>query len=121
MPGTFSEDAGATVIFTGTVRRYSRGRVVQHLFYDVYEEMALSEFASIGREIRERWNIEKLTIVHRTGSVEVGEISDFIAVSSEHSDEAYKAPRYIIEELKSSVPIWKKEVWSGGEEWVQGS
>jgi len=114
-------EAGALVVFIGNVRRTSRGRQVEYLEYEAYREMALKEFARMGEDVKEKWKIKKLAIVHRTGKIKLGEASVVIAVSSPHRKEAYKASRYVIERLKQSVPIWKKEVWKGGERWIQGS
>ncbi|MER3446270.1 MAG: molybdenum cofactor biosynthesis protein MoaE [Candidatus Dadabacteria bacterium] len=114
-------ESGAIVVFIGTVRKSSRGREVKYLEYEAYREMALREFSRISREIRQMWDIRKLAIVHRIGKLSLGEISVLIVVSAPHRDEAYKASRYAIEKLKQAVPIWKKEIWEGGEEWIQGS
>ncbi len=114
-------ESGALVVFIGTVRRTSRGREVEHLEYEAYREMALKEFDRLGEDIKEKWKIKKLAIVHRTGKIKLGEASVVIAVSAPHRKEAYKASRYAIERLKRCVPIWKKEVWKGGEQWIQGS
>jgi molybdopterin synthase catalytic subunit len=114
-------ESGAMVVFIGTVRKSSRGREVKYLEYEAYGEMALREFAKIGQEIKQMWNVRKLAIVHRIGKLNLGEISVLIVVTAPHRDEAYRASRYVIEKLKQSVPIWKKEVWEGGEEWIQGS
>ncbi|MGH7890295.1 MAG: molybdenum cofactor biosynthesis protein MoaE [Thermodesulfobacteriota bacterium] len=114
-------ESGALVVFIGTVRRTSRGREVEHLEYEAYREMALKQFDRMGEDIKEKWKIKKLAIVHRTGKIKLGEASVVIAVSAPHRKEAYKASRYVIERLKQSVPIWKKEVWKGGEQWIQGS
>ncbi len=83
--------------------------------------MARREFAKIAQAIKEKWNIRKVAITHRVGRLEVGEISVVIAVSAPHRGEAFEASRFAIEALKKTVPIWKKEVWDGGEEWIQGS
>lgn len=114
-------ESGAVVVFIGSVRKISRGREVEHLQYEAYKKMALQEFYKIGEAIKEKWNVKKLAIVHRTGKMKLGESSVVIAVSAPHRDQAYQASRYVIEKLKQSVPIWKKEVWKGGEEWIQGS
>ncbi|MGH7808118.1 MAG: molybdenum cofactor biosynthesis protein MoaE [Thermodesulfobacteriota bacterium] len=114
-------DSGAIVTFIGTVRRLSRGREVKYLEYEAYKKLALREFRSISDDIKEKWNVKKVAIVHRTGKLKLKEASVVIAVSASHRDEAYQASRYIIERLKKRVPIWKKEVWDGGEEWIQGS
>lgn len=117
----FDAEAGALVVFIGTVRKTSRGREIKYLEYEAYKEMALKEFRKIAKVIKESWNIRRLAIVHRLGKLNLGEASVLIAVSAPHRKEAYQASRYIIEQLKQSIPIWKKEVWEGGEEWIQGS
>ena len=114
-------ESGAIVVFIGTVRKSSRGRKIKYLEYEAYREMTLREFSKIAQEIRQMWDIRKLAIVHRIGKLDLGEISILIVVSAPHRDEAYRASRYAIEKLKQAVPIWKKEVWEGGEEWIQGS
>jgi len=117
----FSASSGAVVVFLGTVRDHSRGREVKSLEYDIYPEMALRELSAIAAAIREKWEVGKITIIHRFGVLRVGEISVFIAVSAPHREEAYAASRFAIESLKKTVPIWKKEVWDGGQEWIEGS
>jgi molybdopterin synthase catalytic subunit len=103
------------------VRKLSKGKEVKYLEYEAYKEMALREFCKIVEEIKEKWNVKKIAIIHRTGKIKLGEASVIIAVSAPHRDEAFQASRYIIEKLKQTVPIWKKEVWEGGDEWIQGS
>ncbi|MGQ0793479.1 MAG: molybdenum cofactor biosynthesis protein MoaE [Deltaproteobacteria bacterium] len=115
------DEAGAVVVFIGAVRKSSRGRVVRHLEYESYKEMALREFQGIAEGIRRQWSVRKIAIFHRTGKLQIGEVSVLIAVASAHRNEAYEASRYAIERLKQSAPIWKKEVWDGGEEWIQGA
>lgn len=112
------EEAGAIVTFLGTVRRHSLGREVRHLEYEAYPEMAEAKLREIGREIEERWGV-KVAIVQRVGHLEVGEASVAIAVSAPRRKEAFEAARYAIDRLKEVVPIWKKEVWEGGEEWIE--
>jgi len=114
-------ESGAIVVFIGTVRKLSRGREVKYLEYEAYSEMTLREFDKIAQEIRQMWSVRRLVIVHRVGRLSLGEISVLIVISASHRDEAYRASRYAIEKLKQTVPIWKKEVWEGGEEWIQGS
>jgi len=114
-------EAGALVVFIGMIRKLSRGREIEYLEYESYKEMAIREFKKIAEEMKNKWNVRKIAIVHRTGKLKVGEVSVVIAVSASHREEAYQASRYAIEKLKQSVPIWKKEVWEGGEEWIQGS
>jgi molybdopterin synthase catalytic subunit len=114
-------ESGAIVVFIGTVRKLSRGREVKYLEYEAYSEMTLREFDTIAQEIKQMWSVRKLAIVHRIGRLSLGEVSVLIVISASHRDEAYRASRYAIEKLKQTVPIWKKEVWEGGEEWIQGS
>lgn len=114
-------DSGAVVIFIGTVRKSSHRREVLYLEYEAYENMAIKEFRKLAAETKSKWNVKKVSIVHRIGRLKVGEISVVIVVASPHRDDAYKASRYIIEKLKQKVPIWKKEAWDGGLEWIQGT
>ena len=117
-----SPDAGAVASFVGTVRRRSRDRDVLHLDYEANEEMAEEMLARLGAELTERHGLTAVAIHHRTGRVEIGEPSVVIAVSSAHRAAALDACREAIETLKASIPLWKKEAYSGGEEWIgQGS
>ena len=104
--------------FTGTVRRESRGRRVVHLEYEAYEGMAEDVMAEIAAELRARHDILEIAIHHRLGRVDVGEPSVVIAVSAAHRAAALAACREAIDELKERVPLWKKEVYEGGEEWI---
>ncbi len=111
---------GAVVTFAGAVRDNSRGRRTEYLVYDAYGEMAEKKMREIGDEIRARWDVDRVTVLHRIGRMEIGEISVLIAVSSAHREPAFEACRYAIDRLKESVPIWKKEVWTDGEAWIEG-
>ena len=111
-------EAGAIVPFIGTTRNNNEGRKVIALDYDGYPEMAEKELARIGAEAAKRWPICKMAIVHRLGPVQIGEASVIIVVSSAHRDAAFGASRFAIEEIKKTVPIWKKEVFEGGEVWI---
>lgn len=111
-------EAGAIVTFIGTTRNQNEGRQVLSLDYEAYPEMAEKELKRLGEEARKRWNIQRMAIVHRVGRVEITEPSVIIAVSAAHRDDAFQACRYAIEEIKKSVPIWKKEVFEGGEVWI---
>jgi molybdopterin synthase catalytic subunit/molybdopterin converting factor small subunit len=113
-----TDDAGAVASFVGTVRRRSRGRDVVYLEYEAYEGMAEAEMERIARELRERFELCAVAIHHRTGRVEIGEPSVVIAVSAPHRQEALAACKEAIDTLKQTVPLWKKEVYEGGEEWV---
>lgn len=110
--------AGGTALFVGTTRNHSDGRSVRALEYDAYIPMALKLMNRIAADVRIRWAIHKISIVHRIGRVEVGEASVAIAVSSSHRAEAFEGCRYAIDTLKSEVPIWKKEFLEDGEIWV---
>ncbi len=113
-----SPKSGAIATFIGTARNHNDGRRVISLEYEAYPEMAERELARVGEEARRRWNIDRIAIVHRIGPVRISEASVAIAVSATHRHEAFEACRFAIEELKKTVPIWKKEVFEGGELWV---
>ncbi|MDJ0498456.1 MAG: molybdenum cofactor biosynthesis protein MoaE [Acidimicrobiia bacterium] len=115
-----SSSCGAITLFLGTVRDHSAGKTgVTHLEYEAYDDVVESKIREIVAEARDHWAIERAAVVHRTGSLEVGEASVAVAVGSGHREEAFSAGRYIIDELKARVPIWKKEHWPGGAEWVR--
>jgi MoaE-MoaD fusion protein len=117
-----SEDAGAIATFVGTTRARSRGRDVIRLEYEAYEGMAEAEMERIALALRERHEVIDVAIHHRVGPVEIGETSVVIAVSAAHRAAAFEACREAIDTLKQSVPLWKKELYVGGEEWIgQGS
>ena len=109
---------GAVIVFRGVARRFSRGRDVVHLEYEAYPEMAEKVMAQIADEVKARWSVSRVAIVHRTGVLEIGQASVVIAVSAPHRGEAFEAARYAIDRLKELVPIWKKEVWSDGSQWI---
>ena len=111
-------EAGAVVTFLGTARKSSRDREVVYLEYDSYPEMAEKKMTSILQELKERYGVTDAAFIHRIGRVELGETIVAIAVSAPHSKEAFEASRYAVKRLKSIVPIWKKEVWTDGEEWI---
>jgi molybdopterin synthase catalytic subunit len=113
-----SDYDGAICTFQGVARRYSRGREVVHLEYEAYPEMAERKLEEIGEELRVKFGVERVAIHHRTGVLEIGEASVAIAVASPHRKEAFAACQYAIDRLKQVVPIWKKEVWSNGEQWI---
>jgi MoaE-MoaD fusion protein len=110
--------AGAIATFVGTTRTHSRGRTVVHLEYDAYPEMAESEMARIADEVKARHDVLHVAMAHRTGHVPIGEASVVIAVSAAHRGPAMDACREAIDTLKRTVPVWKKEVFEGGEEWI---
>lgn len=110
--------SGAVASFLGIVREFARGRQVSYLEYDAYPEMATATMRQIGDEIRNRWPVDRIAMVHRIGRLTIGEASVAIAISSPHRREALLACAYAIERLKEIVPIWKKEVWTDGAEWI---
>jgi MoaE-MoaD fusion protein len=110
--------AGAIATFIGTVRDHGRGRTVTHLEYEAYAPAAELSMAQIGDEIRDRWGVDHVAIVHRIGSLTVGEASVVISVASAHRDAAFEACRYAIERIKEIVPIWKKEHYADGAAWL---
>lgn len=111
-------EAGAVASFIGTVRRRSRGREVVHLEYEAYEEMAEEMLGQLAAALTERHGLCAAAIHHRLGRVEIGEASVVIAVSAPHRSAALDACREAIETLKTTIPLWKKEVYAGGEEWI---
>lgn len=113
-------NCGAIVTFLGTVRDHSGDQSTDHLEYEAYPDMAEEVLRTIVDEAHERWRIGHIAVQHRVGRLEIGEASVVIAVSSPHRAEAFAACRYVIERLKQSVPIWKKEFGEDGESWVGG-
>ena len=113
-----SEQAGAIATFTGTTRLQSRGRTVLHPDYEAYEEMAEQVMAQIAADLKGRYDLCEIAIHHRTGRVEIGEASVVIAVSAPHRQDALAACKDAIDFLKDQVPLWKKEFYEGGEEWI---
>jgi molybdopterin synthase catalytic subunit len=109
---------GAVIVFRGVARRFSRGRDVVHLEYEAYPEMAEKVMAQIGDEIKARWKVSQVAIVHRTGVLEIGQASVVIAIAAPQRGEAFEATQYAIDRLKEIVPIWKKEIWSDGSQWI---
>jgi molybdopterin synthase catalytic subunit/molybdopterin converting factor small subunit len=112
------ERAGAIATFTGTVRRQSRGREVNHLEYEAYTEMAEEVMAKLAAELAGEHDLCAIAIHHRVGRLEIGEASVVIAVSAPHRQDALAACREAIDRLKETVPLWKKELYEGGEEWI---
>ena len=113
-----SDEAGAIATFTGTTRKSSRGRDVQHLDYEAYEGMAERVMAEIAEALHARYELTAVAIHHRVGRVAIGETSVVIAVSAPHRADALAACDNAIDELKERAPLWKKEVYDGGEEWI---
>ena len=111
-------EAGAIATFIGTTRNNNQGRKVIALDYEAYREMAEKELARLGEEAKKKWQICRMAVVHRIGPVQITEPSVMIAVSAAHREAAFAACRFAIEEIKKTVPIWKKEVYEGGEIWI---
>ena len=111
---------GAVVVFDGIVRNHTRGRETRYLDYEAYEEMALKQMGQLADESRERFGVRHVTIVHRLGRLEVGETSVLIVVASAHRAQAFDACRWLIDTLKRTVPIWKKETFADGVVWAPG-
>ena len=109
---------GGVVTFLGTTRNETDGRRVLYLEYEAYEEMAEKMLTRIADEVRERWGIEHVALAHRFGRLEIGEVTMVVAVASPHRAEAFAACQYVVDRIKQSVPIWKKEVFQDGEMWV---
>lgn len=117
-----ADEDGAVLLFLGVVRDHADGRSVDGLHYDVYESMAREVLREIAGEAARDAGVERLHVVHRSGSLDVGEVSVAIAVSSPHRAEAFQASRQVIEEIKKRLPIWKEEHYTGGEAgWVEGT
>jgi molybdopterin synthase catalytic subunit len=112
-------DIGGIVSFIGTVRDTSRGRSIRHLEYDAYPEMAEREMERISQEAAQRWPGTRVAVAHRRGRLEVGEIAVVVVAGAPHRGDAFAAARYTIDTLKERVPIWKKEVTTDGEYWVE--
>jgi molybdopterin synthase catalytic subunit len=111
-------EAGGINVFIGAVRNETKGRRVIRLEFEAYEKMALKEMQKIADVMIKRWPLHKVLIHHRTGILQVGEVPVVIAVSAAHRDAAFEACRFAIDTLKQTVPIWKKEVFEEGEQWV---
>jgi len=112
-------NCGAVVMFSGTARDHAVGRDnVEELEYEAYEEQVVPRLGEIASQMRSRWaDLGRIAIIHRVGVVPIGESAVVVVVSSPHRGEAFEAARYAIDTLKSTVPIWKRETWSGGQSW----
>ncbi len=111
---------GAVVVFDGIVRNHSRGRQTLHLDYEAYEEMALRQLHEIAGQARDQFGVRHVSIVHRLGRLQIGETSVLIVVASAHRAQAYEASRWLIDTLKKTVPIWKRETFVDGTVWADG-
>ena len=117
---TKSGEDGAVVVFDGIVRNNTRGRRTLHLDYEAYEEMALKQMEGLAEQAREKFGVRQVTIVHRMGRLGIGETSVLIVVASAHRGAAFEACRWVIDTLKKTVPIWKKETFADGAVWADG-
>lgn len=113
-------ECGATVTLDGYVRQFTKGRETLYLEYESYEPMALKEMEKLVEAAHQQFEISNVGIVHRLGKLEIGETSVVISVASPHRKAAFAACEWLIGELKRTVPIWKKEVYVDGEEWIEG-
>ena len=112
--------AGAVSIFIGNVRNRGKFGNVLEMYYEAYGEMAEKKMIEIESEVKTKWNIKKLVAIHRIGNLKVGETSIIIGVCSEHRHEAFEACKYIINNVKTRVPIWKKEISNESQKWAEG-
>lgn len=113
--------SGAVVLFLGTVRAINQGRRIESIEYEVYRDMAEKRMMELGLELKKRFKINDVAMIHREGKLGIGEISVAVAVSAEHREEAFNACRFAMDRIKSSLPIWKKERLEEGESiWVEG-
>lgn len=114
--------AGAVAVFVGTVRDHSDDHSgVTHLDYEAYDDHVVESIAVVVAEAQQRWPIVRGVVEHRIGRVGLGEPAVVVAVSTAHRADAFEAARYLIDELKARAPLWKKETWPGGSEWVEGA
>lgn len=114
------DESGAVALFYGVVRNENLGRNVQYLEYDAYPEMAIKKMQEVADEVRAKFPVTGIGVLHRIGRLEIGETSLLVAVSSGHRSEAFAACHYAVDRIKQIVPVWKKEVWEDGEAWVEG-
>lgn len=113
-----SPECGGIDVFIGTVRNATKGKRVLKLEFEAYKPMAIKEMNKLSSEAFKLWPLQKVLIHHRTGTLDIGEIPVIIAVAAAHRDAAFEACRYLIDNLKRTVPIWKKEFFEDGEVWV---
>ena len=113
-------ECGATATLDGYVRKFTKGRETLYLIYEAYNEMALKEMKKLVGQAQRQFEIANVGIVHRTGRLEIGETSVVISVAAPHRRAAFEACEWLIRELKRTVPIWKKEVYADGEQWIEG-
>lgn len=114
------DESGAIALFYGVVRNENLGRAVHYLEYDAYPAMAIKKMREVADEVRAKFPITDIGILHRIGRLEIGETSLLVAVSSGHRAEAFDACHFAVDRIKQIVPVWKKEVWTDGSEWIEG-
>lgn len=114
------DESGAVALFYGVVRNHNMGRTVQYLEYDAYESMAIKKLREVADEVCAKFSVNGIAALHRIGRLEIGETSLLVAVSSPHRKEAFEACHYAVDRIKETVPVWKKEVWEDGSEWIDG-
>src|SRR5919205_1025483 len=112
--------SGGTALFLGTVRDHNESKSVLRMYYEIYKEMAQKNLAIIEYEAKTKWKINNFVAIHRTGLLKIGEVSVAVAASGEHRDQAFEACRYGIDQIKTKAPIWKKEIYKNGAQWVDG-
>lgn len=112
---------GGINVFIGAVRDMTKGKKVVRLEFEAYEKMALSEMQKLAQKAFKQWPVERIALHHRTGILQVGEVPVIIAVAAAHRDAAFEACRFLIDTLKQTVPIWKKEIFEDGEVWVSAT
>jgi len=113
-----TDDSGAINVFIGTVRNSTQNREVMKLEFEAYESMALKELRKIVDQVKARWPVNEIAIHHRVGELAIGDVPVVIAVSTPHRTQGFEACEFAIDTLKLAVPIWKKEIFADGEEWV---
>jgi molybdopterin synthase catalytic subunit len=114
-----SERAGAIDVFIGTVRNHNKSKDVVRLEFETYDVMAVKKMEELAQQARERWDIEKIVMIHRKGVLQIGDVAVVIAVSTPHRVASFEACQWLIDTLKTVVPIWKKEIYGDGEEWLE--
>ncbi len=114
-----SERAGAVDVFIGTVRNHNNAKEVVRLIFETYDTMAVKKMQELADQAKGKWEIEKIVMVHRKGTLEIGDVAVVIAVSTPHRAASFEACQWLIDTLKQVVPIWKREVYKDGEEWLE--
>jgi molybdopterin synthase catalytic subunit len=114
-----SERAGAIDVFVGTVRNHNNAKEVVRLEFEAYDTMAVKKMEELAQQAKSRWDIEKIVMIHRKGVLDIGDVAVVIAVSTPHRAASFEACQWLIDTLKQVVPIWKKEIYQNGEEWLE--